>query len=379
MTALCGGADRGRTRLESLDVIRGLAPLVIVVNHWKFFYWPPGADDSIVNVRELVLPFGRVTWLFVNYGSLAVDIFFCLSGFIFFRLYRVAIETNRVSAREFTVLRFSRLYPLHLVTLLIATVLLEIYRRRYGASFAGLPNDPLHFMLQLFFASDWWPSPKDFNVPIWSVSIEVLLYTLFFIAAKKLVLRVETIAAASLIGFALLVVHGDLGRGVASFFIGGLASYLVNGIFARNVSRSLVAAIIITMLAALVILKGSHAAGFRDWFLITVAFPGLIVILAVTEQRIERLVHPFRWLGHISYSTYLLHVPLMLVAMLLGLSHYAPSRIFFVTFMAILIALSLASFHSFEYPAQQFLRRKLLSKRVARDSQDEGFSVVASP
>jgi peptidoglycan/LPS O-acetylase OafA/YrhL len=40
-----------------------------------------------------------------------------------------------------------------------------------------------------------------------------------------------------------------------------------------------------------------------------------------------RIGHPLRWLGHISYSTYL-HVPLMLVAMLLGLSHYAPGRIF---------------------------------------------------
>jgi peptidoglycan/LPS O-acetylase OafA/YrhL len=360
-------------------VIRGLAALVIVLNHWKFFYfWPPGADDSIVNVRELVLPFGRITWLFVNYGSLAVDIFFCLSGFIFFHLYRVAIETNRVTAREFAVLRFSRLYPLHLVTLVIAAVLLEIYRHHYGASFGSLPTDPLRFTLQLFFASDWWPSPKDFDVPIWSVSIEVLLYTLFFIAAKKRVMRVETIVAASLIGFALFVVHRDLGRGVASFFIGGLASYLVNGIFARNVSRSLVVAIIVTMLAAAVILKGTHAAGFRDWFLITVAFPGLIVILAVVEKRIEWLVHPFRWLGHISYSTYLLHVPLILVAVLLGLSHYASGRIFFVTFMVILLAVSLTSFHYFEYPAQQFLRRKLLSKRVAKDSQDADSTVVAA-
>jgi peptidoglycan/LPS O-acetylase OafA/YrhL len=374
MPSLCRGADRGKLRLESLDVLRGLAALAIVVNHWKWFYfWPAGAKDSNFDFKEFILPFGRITWLFVNYGGLAVDIFFCLSGFIFFYLYRAAIETGYVSAREFAVLRFSRLYPLHLATLLIATVLLEIYRRRYGASFESLPNDPLHFILQLFFASDWWPSPKTFNGPIWSVSIEVLLYTLFFIvAAKKLVMRVETIAAASLIGFVLLVADDDLGRGIASFFIGGLASRLVDAISARHVSRSLVAAIIVTMLAALVIVKGTGTEGFRDWFLITVAFPGLIVILVVAEKRIEWLVHPFRWLGDISYSTYLLHFPLVLVAMLLGLSRYAPSRIFFVTFLAILIALSLASFHSFEYPMQQFLRRNLLFKRVTRDTQDEG-------
>ena len=170
MPSLCRGADRGKLRLESLDVLRGLAALAIVVNHWKWFYfWPAGAKDSNFDFKEFILPFGRITWLFVNYGGLAVDIFFCLSGFIFFYLYRAAIETGRVSAREFAVLRFSRLYPLHLATLVTATVLLEIYRRRYGASFQSLQNDPLHFPLQLFFASDWWPSPKTFSAPIWSV------------------------------------------------------------------------------------------------------------------------------------------------------------------------------------------------------------------
>jgi peptidoglycan/LPS O-acetylase OafA/YrhL len=132
------------------------------------------------------------------------------------------------------------------------------------------------------------------------------------------------------------------------------------------------------MLAALVILKATGTGGFRYWLLVAVGFPGLIVILVVAEKWIEWLVHPFRWLGDISYSTYLLHFPLVLVVMLLGLSHYAFSQIFFVTFLAILIALSLASFHFFEHTTQQFLRRKLLLKRVTRDTQDQGSGAVAA-
>jgi peptidoglycan/LPS O-acetylase OafA/YrhL len=76
-------------------VVRGLAALAVVVNHWKWFY----------------------------FGRLAPRI-------QILTLNRAAIETGRVSAREFAVLRFSRLYPLHLATLLIVTVLLEIYRRQ---------------------------------------------------------------------------------------------------------------------------------------------------------------------------------------------------------------------------------------------------------
>jgi peptidoglycan/LPS O-acetylase OafA/YrhL len=65
---------------------------------------------------------------------------------------------------------------------------------------------------------------------------------------------------------------------------------------------------------------------------------------------------------------YPLHLATLL-AMLLGLSHYAPSRIFFVTFLAVLIALSLASFHCFEYPMQQFLRRSLKGEYHAQQSE----------
>ena len=56
-------------------------------------------------------------------------------------------------------------------------------------------------------------------------------------------MRVETIVAAGLIGFVLLVVDNDLGRGIASFFIGGIASRLVDAISPRKVSRKTTASL----------------------------------------------------------------------------------------------------------------------------------------
>ena len=162
----------------------------------------------------------------------------------------------------------------------IASDLLHSIRRFFGK----VPDDLRHFILQLGFVSDWWPgSPLTFNGPIWSVSIEILLYLLFFVAAKSLVLRIETVAAVSIAGFLLLVVDDDLGRGISMFYIGGLACYRVEEIAERNVSQRLVATIIIVAVAAFVILKGTGARGYAGWFLMVVAFPGLIVILASLE------------------------------------------------------------------------------------------------
>ena len=355
-------ADGARPRFESLDVVRGVAALAVVISHWNLFYWPPGADK--IDLSTVALPFGRVTWFFCTYGGFfAVDIFFCLSGFIFFYLYRTAIEGGQVGARNFAVLRFSRLYPLHFATLLIAAALLTIYKNRYGVVFGRAPIDVPHFLSQVAFVSNWWPgSPNTFNRPIWSVSIEVLLYIVFFIAAAARVLRVETAAVASLAGFLLLAVDDDLGRGVAEFYMGGLAYYLATAISNRKVPRSLIATLALVAIVAFVILKGTGSRGYVGWFLMVLAFPGMIVFLVVYESYIERWIHPPRWLGNISYSTYLLHAPLMFLIILIGWSIYAPSRMFMIGFMAVLIGLSLLSFHRFEYPMQQWIRRKMLTR-----------------
>jgi peptidoglycan/LPS O-acetylase OafA/YrhL len=356
-------AERRRQRFESLDVVRGLASLAVVLSHWTAFYALPDGFD----LHQVPLPFGRVSWLFCEYGGAAVDLFFCLSGFIFFHLYRGAIENGRVPAGDFAALRFSRLYPLHLVTLLLVCVLQAVYLRQHGTYWGDQPNNVFAFILQLGFVSDWWPnSPLTFNGPIWSVSIEVLLYILFFIAAKSLVLRVETVAAASVIGFLLIAFDIDLGRGISMFYMGGLACYLVDAIANQRVSRSLVGAIAVVAISGFVILKLGHR-GLVGSVLMIFVFPAMIVTLVLLEKRIERWVRPLRWLGNVSYSTYLLHSPLFFIIILFGFPLHPDSRLFFVVVITVLLALSLASFHLFEYPAQQFLRRKLLSRLVVRE------------
>ena len=53
------------------------------------------------------------------------------------------------------------------------------------------------------------------------------LHTLFM-AAKSLVLRVETVAAASVIGFLLIGFDIDLGRGISMFYMGGWLAIYTN-------------------------------------------------------------------------------------------------------------------------------------------------------
>ncbi|WP_217537852.1 acyltransferase family protein, partial [Stenotrophomonas sp. GbtcB23] len=100
-------------RFHSLDVIRGVAALVVVVWHWQHFLL--GGTGELA-FRQTDQPFYAQLSMFYHWGWLAVDFFFSLSGFVFFWLYGEAVATRGVDGWRFFVARFSRLYPLHLVT-----------------------------------------------------------------------------------------------------------------------------------------------------------------------------------------------------------------------------------------------------------------------
>src|SRR5471032_1295441 len=98
-----------------------------------------------------------------------------------------------------------------------------------------------------------------------------------------------------------------------------------------------------------------------DTLVISVAFPAMIVGLALLDRRIERFTRPIGWIGNLSYSSYLLHFPLQLLlvvaAFSLGVTIDYSSPVTLLTFMAALIALSLWSFYAFERPIQGYVRR----------------------
>jgi Predicted acyltransferases len=112
--------DKTPKHFYSLDALRGLAALAVVCWHWQHFFYQGQALKEFSMASQ---PFYRVLSLFYNSGDRAVDLFFCLSGFVFYWLYSAKVKTGAVTAARFTVLRFSRLYPLHFVTLMAVLVM----------------------------------------------------------------------------------------------------------------------------------------------------------------------------------------------------------------------------------------------------------------
>src|SRR3954464_15920706 len=117
-----------QTRLTSIDALRGLASLAVVLWHWQHFF-PPGS------VPADHYPMFQLLWPLYQYGRWGVELFFTISGFIFFWLYAEPVAAGRVGGWTFAVLRFSRLHPLHVAALLFVAGVQYLHRSATGDDF----------------------------------------------------------------------------------------------------------------------------------------------------------------------------------------------------------------------------------------------------
>lgn len=377
-------------RFHSLDVIRGLAALTVVVWHWQHFLLG-GVGAEVF--RQGDQPFYSQLTLFYHWGWLAVDFFFSLSGFVFFWLYGQSVGEHWVDGVSFSVARFSRLYPLHLATFGAVMAGQALYRAQNGTFFIYSFNDGYHALLNVFMASGWGlEKGPSYNGPIWSVSIEVLLYLMFFLLCRWRSGRPIMLGVLVVSGLCLLHVLPALGRGMVSFFAGGLAYAAYTSLRRTTSTYRWVPciAVLIWMAVLFDFCTGQLSSGLEsvaerflprhmlatlDLFekmklqgIVIVLFPLTIVSLALVETWRGTLGRRVAFIGHLSYSSYLLHFPLQL-AFVLAAGTLGVSRDFFYTresfllFVAVLIPLCFASYRWLELPAQRVLRRTLMPAR----------------
>ena len=166
-------------RFFELDILRGLAAILVVVFHYKHFLL---SNTEIFDYAHL--PFGVLLTPVYVYGQHFVELFFAISGYVFFWLYGDAVANRRLSARSFFTARFARLYPLYLAMLIAAVVLQAAYVALYGAPFIYKHNTATDFVLSLFMVQQWLPGAEQtWNGPSWSLSVELFLYIAFFAVA----------------------------------------------------------------------------------------------------------------------------------------------------------------------------------------------------
>lgn len=355
----------GTHKLLGLEGLRFLATIAVLLWHYQHFAL---VGNSPVNLTRHDLPFYRVLFPFYEAGEYGVWFFWCISGFIFFWKYRAIIANRAIDGRTFFVYRLSRLYPLHIATLLLVAALQPVYFAQHGIFFVYQHNDVPHFTAQLFLASDWLPPRSEsFNGPIWSVSVEVLAYATFF-------LTVRFVSASPLFNvvviLASITIGTQVGTCLAFFYAGGLAAMARQAVADSGHRRRLEAMVACAAIAvpAVLWLKGVELVPVAGPLLLSYT-PILLFCCSGRPPLPPRIETLLEVAGNMTYSCYLLHFPIQLAIALACAAVQRPipygDHLFWAAFVLPTLVASHFTYRWFEAPAQRLIRGALLRKQEA--------------
>ncbi len=300
-------SPRHKHRFIVLDSFRGLCALSVVVFH-------------------LHLLQGFSEWDFFRSAGLMVEFFFTLSGFVL--AYRYALEPiDGDGFRRYMISRFFRIYPLHLVMLLLFSV--AMWLQWASGDFRAWQLE--QWLYQILLLQAWLPSadPFGFNGPAWSISVEFYLYLLFG-AILWATLRwrqaafVLLVAGCSLCVWLSINFTGSGGfRGITCFFLGALAYRCFDAIHHWRLNFKIATVVEVLLLSALyVVITAQYPAKsfFAAW-----AFALAIIVFAFEQGAVSKLLRHaiFVSMGKWSFSIYLTHYALLYLIQA-GMTQFAP-------------------------------------------------------
>lgn len=302
-------------RFTQLDAVRGIAAAIVVANHFIQIVPEPirqAADWSTV------WPWFRFTPLrLLTQGQAAVDLFFILSGFV---LTLPLVKDKEIEILPFLVKRFFRIYVPFAIAILAVAAIFRI------TPFHAMPNYSAwfnHRLVHSFSLGDHLlMTGKDISLdpPIWTLIHEmrmaILMPFIWWGFTKFRSLPTLTITLAVSAAASLGLRDSISGSWTATFHF--VWMFAAGGVLAVHQDRVRQAFAKLPMAWSLCLLGAGlllmMAPFDRVWCDFVIGVGGVLVIaLALSRQRlIDLLASPVpQWLGRISYSLYLTHLPVL--------------------------------------------------------------------
>jgi peptidoglycan/LPS O-acetylase OafA/YrhL len=364
------------TRLDGVDLLRGLAILFVLMNHVNMqliFARVPYTEG---------LPKQLVSSLVWN-GQFGVQMFFVVSGFLITSTtIRRWGSLPKVRPSEFYLLRFARIAPLFLLLLAVLSILHLAGAKHFvvGARTGGLGTAllaALTFRINVLEATRGY-LPGNWDI-LWSLSVEEAFY-LFFPLACKLFGRGKLLIAV----LVALVVLGPFGRtmfahgnevwheysylgAMDAVALGCLTALLTVQVrFSRKQLSTLGAMGAAFVIFILCFSLRAGAWGIRraglDMTMLAIGTCMLIAVAAETQWKRPRVLAPVAWIGERSYEIYLTHMFIVIAVFSVFLHFGKPLRGVPVVFGIVILFSGLFGYivaRLYSEPMNRLLRRRV--------------------
>jgi len=319
MEAIYLGENR-KTRLPHLDALRGIAALLVIIGHCLLASKKPlfhlGNDEI--------------------FSSIPVTLFFLLSGYVLSRSIILMGGISIITICSYYVKRLFRLYPPAIASLILGIILARYYQIPEGvetttwvkkviikAHFSGFDTTNLiRYMLLMNIK----PNPV-----LWTIQVEIvcsmilpLLLAIKFSKSKPVIL----LLLLCIVGLKIAILSS-----LSCFYLGYLCSdqeHLIKKI-PKSYRNSL---------AFLLLLLVAGSSSIKGYTILSIIIITIIFATLATncDGWIFKLLmsKPTRYLGKISYASYLVHLPVILTLFVILHLRYGISDSFLCLLLLIL-------------------------------------------
>jgi len=341
---------------DTLDGLRGVAALAVVTFHFMEWAYPDASRN------------------FIGHGFLAVDFFFCLSGFVIGYAYDSRIA--KIGILRFFMLRIIRLHPLVVAGSVLGLLAFLFdpfggHPELYGSGKIILTFLCSILLIPLPVIADRGFNLFSFNAPAWSLFWEYaanIAYAFFLRKISRNYLLLLTILSAVAIGF-VSYRSGNLLGGwsgptfwdgcarVSYSFLAGLLIYRSNWII-KNKLGFLVLALLLLLAFMMPFSKWNWLS---EPLVILFYFPLLIALGAgVTLTEGTKKICTFS--GNISYPMYMTHYAVLWMFGNYYTGHkLAPAQLALITIAGIILLTGAAyvTMVVYDMPVRRYLSDKL--------------------
>ena len=364
----------GQTRYRQLDSLRGLAAVSVFFTH----YIGMKMSLPLFNILR-PSPLG----ILFN-GSAAVILFFVLSGFV---LSLPFIDNGKsLKLTAFYTKRIFRIYPAYIVAIILAIVLKQFLFDKNGLA-------PYADWIKNFWAWNWnAETPKEiwrtllmigpnFNVnhidpPIWSLVIEmkmsfVLPFFIIVVSRGGVALNIGLLLVLAWFTF-------EHDSWAISVFYSGILMAKYKDQLIKRIGSWHRGVIILAILVSIFLYNNNYEflKRIQDFkfdskytfsnYLVTLGCCAIIIIVLARKTISRFLEHRiFTFFGDISYSFYLIHVPILLTMGSLTSNRFALSPLYiFLSAFVLTVAVSYLMCIFIERPFQQFASRLIKKYKI---------------
>ena len=368
--------------LRQLHIIRGLAALYVAIGHAKVILWSGGT--------EYMVQFPRTEWSAFDYLWFSIDIlsssarefvivFFVLSGF--FIAY--SFQKNQWKIKDFFLNRIVRLVPPYffsvLMSILVFLAMDHFTPTLFEVDFGRAINIRMiksfqELNLETIVRSIFFLPNHDYvagNFSYWSLIQEWFFYLAipFLILRKNLSLLLSTgLFVVGIIWFSGF--KDPFSRfffQFAIFFFSGVRffDFIQNEEWKKWLPNQMLSYTILTLSVLLTI--GLGALDYSPWSVISAAFLTMIAIMVLLKYpiTIKPLFNAGVFLGDISYSLYILHLPILYSLYMLLFSftgkHIFYTRIYWLA-IPIVVFVSYLAFQLVELKTLHWIKKLKQSK-----------------